>query len=66
MGGRKIAFLGTGLMGAPMARRLLAAGFAVTVWNRDRSKAEPLAADGAAVADTAMEAARGAAVLSQC
>ena len=37
---RHIAFLGTGLMGAPMARRLLAAGFAVTVWNRDPSKAE--------------------------
>ncbi|MFS8044378.1 NAD(P)-dependent oxidoreductase [Rhizobium sp. BR 314] len=63
MGGRKIAFLGTGLMGAPMVRRLLAAGFAVTAWNRDRSKAEPLAADGAIVADTAAEAARGASVL---
>lgn len=63
MSGRKIAFLGTGLMGAPMVRRLLAAGFAVTVWNRDRSKAEPLAADGATVADTAVEAARGASIL---
>ncbi|MGO6819932.1 NAD(P)-binding domain-containing protein, partial [Rhizobium brockwellii] len=30
--GRRIALLGTGLMGAPMARRLLGAGFAVTVW----------------------------------
>lgn len=59
----KIAFLGTGLMGAPMARRLLAAGFAVTVWNRDRKKAEPLASDGAVVAATAAEAARGAAVV---
>ena len=58
MGGRKIAFLGTGLMGAPMARRLLAAGFAVTVWNRDRSKAEPLGAEGAIVMETAVEAAR--------
>ncbi len=63
MGGRKIAFLGTGLMGAPMARRLLAAGFALTVWNRDRSKAEPLGAEGAVVMDTAVEAARGASVL---
>ncbi|WFU00859.1 NAD(P)-dependent oxidoreductase [Rhizobium sp. CB3171] len=60
---RKIAFLGTGLMGAPMARRLLAAGFAVTVWNRDRSKADALAADGATVAATAVEAAKGATVL---
>lgn len=51
-----IAFLGTGLMGAPMARRLLGAGFAVTVWNRDRAKAEPLAADGATVADSAAAA----------
>lgn len=63
MTGRKIAFLGTGLMGAPMARRLLGAGFAVTVWNRDRSKADALAADGATVAATAAEAAKGASVL---
>lgn len=49
---RQIAFLGTGLMGAPMTRRLLAAGFAVTVWNRDASKAEPLAAAGAQLADS--------------
>ena len=47
---RRIAFLGTGLMGAPMTRRLLAAGFPVTVWNRDPAKAEPLAAEGATVA----------------
>lgn len=51
-----IAFLGTGLMGAPMARRLLGAGFDVAVWNRDPSKAEPLAADGARVAETAAAA----------
>jgi 2-hydroxy-3-oxopropionate reductase len=60
---KKIAFLGTGLMGAPMARRLLAAGFAVAVWNRDRTKADALAADGATVAATAGEAARGASVV---
>lgn len=63
MTGRKIAFLGTGLMGAPMARRLLGAGFAVTVWNRDRNKADALVADGATVAATAAEAAKGASVL---
>lgn len=56
---RKIAFLGTGLMGAPMARRLLAAGHQVTVWNRDLSKAEVLLSDGAVVAHTAAAAARG-------
>ncbi len=38
---RRIAFLGTGLMGAPMARRLLKAGFPVTVWNRDPPKPKP-------------------------
>jgi 2-hydroxy-3-oxopropionate reductase len=43
----KIAFLGTGLMGAPMVRNLLKAGFDVTVWNRTPDKAEALAADGA-------------------
>lgn len=52
----RIALLGTGLMGAPMARRLLGAGFTVTVWNRTREKAEPLRADGATVAETAAEA----------
>jgi 3-hydroxyisobutyrate dehydrogenase-like beta-hydroxyacid dehydrogenase len=52
----KISLLGTGLMGAPMARRLCAAGLAVTVWNRTRAKALPLAAAGAAVADSATDA----------
>ena len=46
----QIALLGCGLMGTPMARRLLAAGYPVTVWNRTRSKAESLIADGARVA----------------
>ncbi|MDZ7599986.1 MAG: NAD(P)-dependent oxidoreductase [Hoeflea sp.] len=45
-----IALLGTGLMGLPMARRLLGAGFDVTVWNRDPAKAAPLAAEGARIA----------------
>jgi len=52
-----IAFLGTGLMGAPMVRRLLGAGFAVSAWNRTLAKAEALAADGATVAATAADAA---------
>jgi len=47
-----IAFLGTGLMGAPMAANLLAAGFEVTVWNRTAAKAQPLVARGARLADT--------------
>ena len=52
----KIAFLGLGNMGAVMAPRLLAAGHEVTVWNRDRTKAEPLSAEGATVAATPAEA----------
>lgn len=56
----KVAFLGTGLMGAPMARRLLGAGHAVTVWNRDRAKTLPLIEYGAVVADTAAQAVSGA------
>lgn len=59
----RIALLGTGLMGAPMARRLIAAAFDVAVWNRTPAKAEPLAADGATVAGTAAEAVAHAAVV---
>ena len=47
----KIAFLGLGQMGAPMAGRLLRAGHELTVWNRTPDRAEPLAAEGAGVAD---------------
>ncbi|TDK31336.1 NAD(P)-dependent oxidoreductase [Rhizobium deserti] len=54
-GRTKIAFLGTGLMGAPMARRLLGAGYAVSVWNRDPNKALPLQGDGAAIAASPRE-----------
>ncbi|MFZ4760306.1 MAG: NAD(P)-dependent oxidoreductase, partial [Burkholderiaceae bacterium] len=52
----RIAVLGTGMMGAPMARRLCEAGHEVHVWNRTRAKAEPLAAHGARVHDTARDA----------
>jgi len=45
----RIAFLGTGIMGLPMAGRLCAAGCAPQVWNRTPAKAGPLAALGAAV-----------------
>ncbi len=56
-----IAFVGTGLMGSPMARRLLDNGFEVSVYNRDRAKAEHLAAAGARVCASAAEALEGAA-----
>ena len=55
-----VAVLGTGIMGAAMARNLLAAGMEVRVWNRTREKAEPLAEEGARVADSPSEAAEGA------
>ncbi|WP_089324806.1 NAD(P)-binding domain-containing protein [Actinomadura meyerae] len=55
----RIAFLGLGRMGAPMAARLLAAGHDLTVWNRTPARAAPLAGAGAAVAATPAEAAAG-------
>ena len=58
-----VAVLGTGIMGSGMARSLLRAGHAVTVWNRTTAKAEPLESDGATVAGTAAEAVAGAEVV---
>ena len=57
----KIAFLGIGAMGAPIAGHLLKAGQQLTVWNRSRERAEALA--GAQVASTAAEAVENADVL---
>jgi len=57
------AVLGTGIMGAAMARNWLAAGERVRAWNRTRSKAEPLASAGAVVVDEPAEAVDGAAVV---
>ena len=56
----RIAVLGIGNMGHPVARRLHQAGHQVHAWNRTRAKAEPLAALGIAVHTTAAEAVRGA------
>lgn len=50
-------------MGFPMARNLLRAGFEVRAWNRSRDKAEPLGNEGANVADSPADAARGAGVV---
>src|SRR5438046_9897217 len=57
----KIAFLGLGQMGTPMATRLLEAGHTLTVWNRTPDRAKPLAAAGASVAGSQAEAGAGAA-----
>jgi 3-hydroxyisobutyrate dehydrogenase len=55
-----VAVLGTGTMGAPIARNLVRTGFVVRAWNRTREKAEPLADMGATVAGTPAEAAADA------
>ena len=59
----KVTVLGTGIMGAGMARNLVRAGFDVTVWNRTAERAAPLADDGATVAADAAAATDGADVV---
>ncbi|WP_457947430.1 NAD(P)-dependent oxidoreductase [Pseudarthrobacter sp. alpha12b] len=59
----KVAVLGTGIMGAAMARNLLRAGHEVSVWNRDAAKTEPLVAEGARHAATPAEAVEAAEVV---
>lgn len=56
----RIGFIGLGIMGQPMALNLVKAGYSVTVFNRTRSKAEPLERAGAKVASSPAEAARDA------
>ncbi|HWI75322.1 MAG TPA: NAD(P)-dependent oxidoreductase, partial [Baekduia sp.] len=61
----RITFLGTGIMGAPMARNLARHGHVVTVWNRTIEKARPLTEHGARVAeDPAAAAARAEVVVT--
>lgn len=60
---KAVTLLGTGLMGAGMARSLLRSGLAVTVWNRSADKARPLADDGATVATDPRQAVSGADVV---
>lgn len=62
----KVAFIGMGSMGAPMALNLLKAGHEVTVHNRTRSREEPVAAEGARRAATPREAALGAEIIITC
>ena len=56
----EIAWIGTGIMGAQMARRLIKAGHYLRVFNRSVAKARPLADDGAVMAADAAGAAAGA------
>jgi 3-hydroxyisobutyrate dehydrogenase len=63
MSKQRVALLGIGTMGRGMAANLLKAGFPLTVYNRTREKAEPLTAQGATIAGTPAEGAKGADVV---
>jgi 3-hydroxyisobutyrate dehydrogenase len=64
MDAETVAVLGAGgTMGFPIARNIMRAGIPVRAWNRSRDKAEPLTADGAYLADTPADAARGAGIV---
>ena len=52
---QKIGWIGMGRMGFPMAERLLKAGYDVSIWNRTKSKAQPLAAKGGKIVDNLSE-----------
>lgn len=58
----RVALFGLGIMGGGMARRLLGAGFPLSVFNRHAEKAAPLAAEGATIARSPREAASGASI----
>ena len=58
-----VSVLGTGIMGAAMARNLARAGHTVRAWNRSPDKARPLAEDGIGIAESPAEAVRGADVV---
>src|SRR5919198_5220596 len=58
-----VAVLGTGIMGAPMARRVAEAGMPVRAWNRTRDKARPLAEHGIELVDSPAAAVGGAHVV---
>lgn len=61
-----LAFAGLGLMGVPMSRRLLAAGFPLAVWNRSAGKRELLAGEGAQAVETPAQLCAQAEVVMLC
>jgi 3-hydroxyisobutyrate dehydrogenase-like beta-hydroxyacid dehydrogenase len=63
---RKLAFIGIGSMGRPIARRLLESGYNLTAYNRDRSKAEALIGYGGIVANSIAEFASNIDVVLSC
>ncbi len=62
----KLGYIGIGLMGKPMVLRLLAAGHAVTVWNRSRDKLAAVLEKGAQAAASPAEVARAADIVMLC
>jgi 3-hydroxyisobutyrate dehydrogenase len=62
----KLGYLGLGLMGLPMSRRLLGAGYDVAVWNRSAGKAAPLIEAGARLAGSPREVAATASIIFMC
>lgn len=62
----RLGYIGIGLMGRPMSLRLLAAGYALTVWNRSRDKLVPLTAKGAQAVDSPAAVARAADIVMMC
>lgn len=61
-----IAFAGLGLMGVPMSRRLLAAGYPLTVWNRSAAKRELLVGEGARAAQSPAQLCADAGIVMLC
>jgi 3-hydroxyisobutyrate dehydrogenase len=66
MAGERVGFIGTGIMGRPMAHNLLKAGCRVTVHNRTKSKAQPLLSEGADWAETPAQAVENNDVVITC
>lgn len=62
----RLGFIGLGLMGKPMTLRLLAAGYAVAVWNRSRDKMLPLVEKGAQAEASPAGVARAADIVLMC
>ena len=62
----RLGFIGLGLMGKPMTLRLLAAGYALTVWNRSRDKMLPVIEKGAQAAASPAAVARVSEIILMC
>lgn len=65
-GRTKVGFVGLGVMGKPMARNIMRAGFALTVYNRSRASVDELVAEGATAASSAAELAAAVDVVMMC